>query len=44
MIIMGPMAYGTEPALQRPMEDFLTQLAGAPPRVDQGVMVWSYPG
>jgi hypothetical protein len=44
VIIMGPMAYGTEPALQRPMEDFLTQLAGAPPRVDQGVMVWSYPG
>jgi hypothetical protein len=42
VIIMGPMAYGTEPALQGPMEDFLTQLAGAPPRVDQGALVWSH--
>jgi len=44
VIILGPMAYGTEPALQRPMEDFLSQLAGAPPHVDQGVMVWSHLG
>jgi hypothetical protein len=44
VIIMGPMAYGTEPELQKPMEDFLIQLAGAPPRLDQGALVWSYPG
>ena len=43
VIIMGPMAYGTEPAQQRPMENFLTQLAGAPPRLDQGALVWSHP-
>jgi hypothetical protein len=42
VIIMGPMAYGTEPALQGRMEAFLTQLAGAPPRVDQGALVWSH--
>jgi hypothetical protein len=43
VIIMGPMAYGTEPAQQRPMENFLTQLAGGPPRLDQGALVWSHP-
>jgi hypothetical protein len=42
VIILGPLAYGTEPALQAPMEDFLSQVAGAPPRADQGVEVWAY--
>jgi hypothetical protein len=42
VIIMGTMAYGTEPALQGRMEVFLTQLAGAPPRADQGALVWSH--
>jgi hypothetical protein len=44
MIILGPLAYGTEPGLQAPMEDFLTQVAGGPPRSDQGVEVWAYEG
>jgi hypothetical protein len=38
------MAYGLEPAVQKPMENFLIQLAGAQPRHDQGALVWSYPG
>jgi hypothetical protein len=42
VIILGPLAYGSEPALQAPMEDFLTQVAGGPPRSDQGVEVWAY--
>lgn len=44
VIIMGPMAYGTDPALQRPVENFLDQVAGGPPRSDQGVLVWNLPG
>ncbi len=44
VIVMGPMAYGLEPAVQKPMENFLIQLAGAQPRHDQGALVWSYPG
>ena len=44
VIILGPLAYGTEPALQAPMEDFLTQVAGGPPPSDQGVEVWAYEG
>jgi hypothetical protein len=44
VIILGPLAYRTEPALQAPMEDFLTQVAGGPPRSDQGVEVWAYEG
>jgi hypothetical protein len=44
VILMGPLAYGTEPALQGPMEAFLTQVAGAAPRMDEGAMVWSYTG
>ena len=43
VIILGPMAYGTDPTLQRTMEDFLTRLAGASPHPDQGVMLWSAP-
>jgi hypothetical protein len=44
VIIMGPMAYGTDPALQRPVENFLDQVADGPPGSDQGVLVWSLPG
>jgi hypothetical protein len=44
VILMGPMAYGTEPALQRPMEDFLSRVAGTAPRIDEGALVWPYPG
>jgi hypothetical protein len=44
VIIMGPMAYGTYPALQAPMEAFLSQVAGASPRHDQGALLWSYSG
>jgi hypothetical protein len=44
VIILGPLAYGTEPDLQAPMEDFLTQVAGAPPRADQGIRLWAYGG
>jgi hypothetical protein len=43
VIILGPVAYGTDPTLQHTMEEFLTSLAGAPPRSDQGVMVWNAP-
>ena len=42
VIIMGPMAYGTEPALKRPMETFLSGVAGTPPRTDEGALVWPY--
>jgi hypothetical protein len=44
VILMGPMAYGTEPALQRPMEEFLNRVAGRPSRSDEGALVWSYSG
>ena len=44
VILMGPLAYGTDPALQRPMEAFLTEVAGAAPRMNEGAMVWSYTG
>jgi hypothetical protein len=42
VIILGPMDFGMSPALQSRMEAFLTQLAGGPPRADQGVLVWSH--
>jgi len=44
VIILGPVAYGTEPGLQAPIEDFLSQVAGSAPRTDQGVEVWAYYG
>jgi len=43
VIIMGPMDYGTGPELMRPMEQFLSVVAGAPPRHDEGVLLWYYP-
>jgi hypothetical protein len=43
VIIMGPLAYGTDPALMRPMEQFLSAVAGASPRHDEGVLLWEYP-
>jgi hypothetical protein len=42
-IVMGPLAYGTDPALVRPMQQFLSAVAEAPPRHDQGVLLWEYP-
>ena len=42
VILMGPMAYGTEPALERPMEAFLSRVAGTAPRIDEGALVWPY--
>jgi dolichyl-phosphate beta-glucosyltransferase len=42
-IIMGLLAYGTDPTLMRPMEQFVTAVAGAPPRHDEGVLLWEYP-
>ena len=39
---MGPLAYGTDPALTRPMEQFLSAVAGVPPRHDEGVLLWEY--
>ncbi|MGA2283461.1 MAG: hypothetical protein ABSH07_07255 [Candidatus Dormibacteria bacterium] len=44
VLILGPLNYGNAPYLQAPIEDFLTQVAGAPPRSDQGVEVWAYGG
>jgi hypothetical protein len=44
VILMGPMAYGTEPWLQRPMEEFLSRVAGGPPQSDEGALVWRYSG
>jgi hypothetical protein len=43
VIIMGPLAYGTDRALMRPMEQFLSAVAGTPPRHDEGVLLWEYP-
>jgi hypothetical protein len=43
VIIMGPLAYGTDPALTRQMEQFLDAVAGAPPRYDESVLLWEYP-
>ena len=43
VIIMGPLAYGTDPTLTRPMEKFLSAVAGASPRSDEGVLLWQYP-
>jgi hypothetical protein len=43
LIIMGPLAYGTDPALMRPMEKFLGAVAGVPPRHEEGVLLWEYP-
>jgi hypothetical protein len=40
---MGPMSYGTDPELMRPMEQFLTAVAGSQPQHDEGVMLWNYP-
>jgi hypothetical protein len=42
VIIMGPLAYGDDAALMRPIEKFLTAVAGAPPRHDEGVLLWEY--
>jgi hypothetical protein len=44
VIIMGPLAYGTGSGQRTPIESFLTELAGAPPSADQGVLVWTYGG
>ena len=44
VILMGPMAYGEQPALQKPVEDYLDQVAGGPPRSDEGALVWNYDG
>jgi hypothetical protein len=42
VIIMGPMDYGSDPALAPPIRRFLTKVAGKPPRRVQGVLVWKY--
>jgi hypothetical protein len=42
VILMGPMAYGEQPGLQKSVEDYLDQVAGGPPRSDEGAMVWNY--
>jgi hypothetical protein len=38
------MAYGEQPALQKPVENYLDQVAGGPARRDEGALVWSYDG
>jgi hypothetical protein len=43
VIIMGPLAYRADPALMRPMQQFLSAVAGEPPRHDEGVLLWDYP-
>jgi hypothetical protein len=44
VIVMGPMAYGEQPALQKPVENYLDHVAGGPARRDEGALVWNYDG
>jgi hypothetical protein len=44
IVILGPLDQGSNPSLEGPIREFLTEVVGGPPRSLQGVLVWEYGG